>query len=140
MTNQPSPFSYLSRSGFLQLKLANDITRITGVGSSKDLVHPPLLQPISCMTKLRALTLLMPMLSWDVQHLSQLPHLTSLGMVVGGRCEHFGEAGAYFCILQGNNNAKFYDRFFYQPSHDFWSAWILVRRVSVLNTLRLLLA
>ena len=77
MTNQPSPFSYLSRSGFLQLKLANDITRITGVGSSKDLVHPPLLQPISCMTKLRALTVLMPMLSWDVQHLSQLPHLTS---------------------------------------------------------------
>ena len=74
--SQSSPFHYLSKLRSLQLDLFGCI------GANKPWDHAPLLQPISCMTNLCDLTLLMQSsyCIWDIEHLSQLSHLTSLGI------------------------------------------------------------
>ena len=69
-----SPFHCLSSWTSLQLKL-------NGWGARKFWDQAPWLQPISRMTQLAALTLSMERSYWDLQHLSQLSHLTSLGIV-----------------------------------------------------------
>lgn len=76
MTNRSSPFVYLSKLKSLHLELFG----LFSADKHWDLA--PWLQPISCMTKLGALTLLMQgsYCTWDIQHLSQLSHLTSLGI------------------------------------------------------------
>ena len=77
MTDHSSPFSYLSNLRTLQLELSDN-----NPGAEKHWEPAPLLEPISCMTKLCSLTVLMQSsyCTWDIQHLSQLSHLTSLGI------------------------------------------------------------
>ena len=76
ITNRLSPFHYLTKLRSLHLELFGRIS------SSNTWGVAPFLQPISCMTKLGALTLLMQgsYCTWDIQYLSQLSHLTSLGV------------------------------------------------------------
>ena len=75
-TNHHSPFLHLTNLTSLHLNL-ND-------SGSRELLQcsTSLLQPITCMTKLCSLTLLMQgsYCTWDIQHLSRLTSLTSLGI------------------------------------------------------------
>lgn len=75
MTGHPSPFYYVSSLRSLQLELSPQ---------GANWVHQDygsVLQPISCMTKLNAFTLLTGRSLCNLQHLSQLSHLASLGVL-----------------------------------------------------------